>query len=167
MAPSMPRFAPNMPPAPPRDWDGLAHWLAQWYPEVRNLPAAALAAWRTDATRAAPLIVDIRSAAEQAVSTLPGAVCATTEHAAMQLAAAHDRRRPIVAYCAVGVRSARLVAALQHAGHTDVHNLERSIFGWANAGLPLVRGPVPVHEVHCFDDDWAVLLDPARRAPRA
>ena len=163
----MPRFAPNMTPAPPRDWDGLARWLAQWYPEVRNLPAAALAAWRADAAREVPLIVDIRSAAEQAVSTLPGAVCATTQSEAMLLAAAHDRRRPIVAYCAVGVRSARLVSALLRAGHADVHNLERSIFGWANAGLPLVRGSQPVREVHRYDDDWAALLDPARRAPRS
>lgn len=161
------RSVPNMPPAPPRDWDGLARWLAQWYPEVRTLPATALAAWLADATRAAPLVIDIRSAPEQAVSTLPGAVCATSERAALQQAAAHERGRPIVAYCAVGVRSARLAAALQRAGHTDVCNLERSIFGWANAGLPLVRGPLPVHEVHRYDDDWAVLLDPARRAPAA
>lgn len=156
---------PNMPAAPPRDWNGLARWLAQWYPEVRNLPVASLAAWLADATRAPPLVIDIRSAGEQAVSTLPGAVCATTQPEAIELAAAHDRARPIVAYCAVGVRSARLASTLQRAGCTDVYNLERSIFGWANAGLPLVRGSQPVRVVHPYDAGWAALLAADARAP--
>ncbi len=161
------RPVPNMPPAPPRDWNGLARWLAQWYPEVRNLPVAALAAWLADTTRAPPLLVDIRSAEEQAVSTLPGAVCATTERAAMRLATAHGCGQPVVVYCAVGVRSARLACVLQRAGCTAVYNLERSIFGWANAGLPLVRGTQPVREVHRYDADWAVLLATDARAPGA
>jgi rhodanese-related sulfurtransferase len=156
-----------MPPAPPRDWNGLARWLAQWYPEVRNLPVAALAAWLADASRAPPLIVDIRSAEEQAVSTLPGAVCATTSREAMRFLARQDRGQPVVVYCAVGVRSARLASTLQRAGCTDVHNLERSIFGWANAGLPLLRGPHPVGEVHPYDADWAPLLDGGRGVPDA
>jgi rhodanese-related sulfurtransferase len=119
----------------------------------------------TEPSPAPPLLLDYRSTAEQAVSTLPGACCVTGEADAARVVAAHGWQRPVVVYCAVGVRSTRLAAMLQRAGCADVFNLERSIFGWANAGLPLARGLHPARQVHPYDAAWAVLLDADRRAP--
>ena len=70
----------------------------------------------------------------------------------------------VVAYCSVGYRSARLAAALRDRGLADVHNLEGSIFRWANEDRPLFRGDTPVRRVHPFDETWGVLLAPDRRA---
>lgn len=154
---------PSPPSAPPPDWDGLARWLAQWYPEVPAISVADLDTWLRDARRAPPLLLDRREVDEQAVSTLPGAICVASDAAARRALAGGDRERPIVVYCAVGVRSAQLARALQRGGHTRVLNLAGSIFAWANAGLPLVSGGAPAFRVHPYDATWSALLAPERR----
>jgi len=71
---------------------------------------------------------------------------------------------PIVVYCSVGVRSARLARALSATGAKQVFNLRGGIFEWANRGLPLVGPAGPARSVHGYDAEWAVLLDARLRA---
>ena len=59
----------------------------------------------------------------------------------------------------MGWRSSELARELQRRGWTNVHDLEGSIFAWANEGRTVVRGGEPVREVHPFDEDWGRLLD--------
>jgi len=146
---------------PPRDWLQLADWLARRYPDVPAVSADALHAWMNDPTREPPLLLDIRSAGEQEVSTLPGAHCVRSAADARRAIRA-SLPRTIVAYCAVGVRSARLVRTLRREGHA-AFNLAESIFGWANRGYPLAARGAPATRVHPFDAKWAALLAAERR----
>ncbi|MEM8660723.1 MAG: rhodanese-like domain-containing protein [Pseudomonadota bacterium] len=65
-------------------------------------------------------------------------------------------------YCSVGYRSSKATEQLLKLGLSNVHNLEGSIFEWANEGKPLVQGGsdslTPSHVVHPFDDNWGQLL---------
>lgn len=104
---------------------------------------------------APPLLLDSRSREEYAVSHLPGALHAPDLDRARGLL---EPGRPTILYCSVGWRSATLAAELLGAGVSDVHNLEGSIFAWANAGLPVQRDGRTVAEVHPYDETWGTLL---------
>ena len=83
-----------------------------------------------------------------------------------QSASSAVRRRDavVVAYCSVGVRSSALAARLREVGIEEVHNLQGSLFAWANEGRPVYRGRTRVAEVHPFDARWGALLDAGRHA---
>jgi rhodanese-related sulfurtransferase len=154
-------------PGPPVDWPGLEAWLLARHPAVRQIAPDALAAAldAPDGGPARPVLVDLRSAAEQAVSHLQGTRFATSVEDTLAIAANRSADTPIVVYCAVGVRACRAIDALQAAGHANVWHLRGSLFGWANAGRPLYRGRDRVQRVHPFDRRWQALLDPRLRAP--
>ena len=98
------------------------------------------------------------------MSHLQGAVRVTSPDRAAALLSDVPEGATVVAYCSVGYRSARLAAALRDRGLGVVHNLGGSIFRWANEDRPLFRGDTPVRRVHPFDETWATLLEPDRRA---
>ncbi|GAB4202404.1 MAG: hypothetical protein OHK0013_15650 [Sandaracinaceae bacterium] len=112
-----------------------------------------------------PLLVDVRSQEEIAVSTIEGAIAAP-DRAALD---ALPLDRPIVVYCAIGWRSVEAAEHLAARGARDVRNLEGGIFAWANAGRPVVRDGTIVRAVHPVDSWWGLLLDDALEAyaPRA
>ena len=146
---------------PPADWAGLADWLACHFPDVATIEAPALAALIDRG--AALLLVDVRTPEEQAVSTIPGALCvaADADPRSIQIVSPTST---VVVYCSVGVRSARLARGLVDAGRTDVRNLARGLFGWANDGRPLAGPQGAASRVHRYDDAWQALLDPRLRA---
>ena len=137
--------------------------MREQFPDVRQLSIESLHEWLLDPTRAAPMLLDVRTAPEYRVSRLPGAVMAPDADAALAVLADRPRHAPVVAYCSVGVRSARLVRALRKHGFVNTHNLEGSLFAWANRALPMVNADGPASTVHPFDASWGALLDPARR----
>ena len=147
-------------------WRAVERDLAARFPDVPTTTPAALAARLAD-PMAAPVLLDARTAEEYAVSHLPGARRVAPDATAAELADALadvDRQRPVVVYCAVGVRSAGVARRLRDAGFGHVENLEGSIFRWANEGRPLVREGRSVREVHPYDAVWGRLLAPERRA---
>jgi rhodanese-related sulfurtransferase len=149
---------------PPVNAAGLATWLARNFPDVATIDVPALAHWLDDRSRARPTLVDVRAPGEQAVSTLPGALCVAPGDDAADVLRRLDPARPIVVYCSVGVRSARLARALAAAGAASVCNLRGGIFDWANRGLPLAGPAGAAGRVHGFDATWQVLLAPSLRA---
>jgi rhodanese-related sulfurtransferase len=152
------------PSRPPVDGAGLASWLARKFPDVASIDVPALARWLDDPSLAPPVLVDVRAPAEQAVSTLPGALCVAPEDAPADVLRRMEKSRPIVVYCSVGVRSARLARALSAVGANDVFNLRGGIFDWANRGLPLSGCSGSAPRVHGYDAEWAVLLDARLKA---
>lgn len=144
-------------------WTGVEARIQEAFPDVPSIDTTALSRMMQDPTRSL-LLLDVRQADEFAVSHLQDAArVASPDHAAELLRGA-PAGTTIVAYCSVGFRSARLVAALRERGLADVHNLNGSIFRWANEDRPLFRGDIPVREVHPFDEAWGVLLQADRRA---
>jgi rhodanese-related sulfurtransferase len=149
---------------PKPDWEDIRGWLRNHFPDVRGLSVDELRAWQGDPGRPRPVLVDIRADAEQAVSRIADAHLSRSEAEAIENLKALPPDTPIVAYCAVGVRSAKLVRALQGAGFTNVSNLEGAIFAWANRGLPLTCASGLTTRVHPYDEHWGVLLDAEHRS---
>lgn len=132
------------------------------FPAVEQVSTEALA--RELESADPPLLLDVRTPAEHAVSHLPGARWVAPDDALPDWLLEVPRATPIVAYCAVGYRSSAYVERLREAGFTDIANLEGSIFAWANEDRPLVRGAEPAAEVHPFDATWGRLLEASKRA---
>jgi rhodanese-related sulfurtransferase len=148
-------------------WRAVEALVRARHADVPTVTTAELAAWLDDPARTAPALLDAREPPEYAVSHLPGARRVDPGAGGSALADALpdiDRRRPVVVYCSVGVRSGGVAARLADAGFERVWNLEGSIFRWANEGRPLVRDGRPVREVHPYDAVWGRLLRPDLRA---
>lgn len=158
------RIESAVPSRPPVDVAGLASWLARHFDDVESIDVPALAQWLADPSRTPPVLVDVRAPAEQAVSTLTGALCVAPDDDPADVLRRTGTDLPIVVYCSVGVRSARLARALTAAGATKVQNLRGGLFEWANRGLPLAGRSGAAERVHGYDAEWAVLLDARLRA---
>ncbi|MGF1569529.1 MAG: rhodanese-like domain-containing protein [Nodosilinea sp.] len=147
-----------MPPLRRRLWPWVNRWVKHTFPAAPVITIQQLATWLSDGQLSPPILLDVRKAEEFAVSHLPQARQAPTLEAVMGMGLSQNQ--PIVAYCSIGYRSARLVEALQAASFTQVYNLEGSIFQWANAGYPIVCEDRPVAGVHPYNALWGQLLNP-------
>lgn len=79
----------------------------------------------------APFVLDVRSAAEAAIASLP---FTDLQHPDDQIAEIVDglpRDRDLLVYCKVGRRSARVCAALIDAGFTRLSHLDGGIVAWS------------------------------------
>ena len=132
------------------------------FPGVKRISTTELAGWLSDKTRPAPLLLDVRTKAEFAVSHLQNAEQIDPAAPASIISQPHDR--PIVTYCSVGYRSGEFAQRLQAAGFNKVLNLEGSIFRWANEGRPLFRGERRVTKVHPYNRVWGLLVRKEHRA---
>ncbi len=149
------------------DWFLLKKSLRQRFPKVEWISTAELAGWMSDHSRNAPLLLDVRTTQEWEVSHLAGARRVEPNGSLETAIAGVAKDAPIVTYCAVGYRSGELATQLRAAGFTNVHNLEGSIFAWANEHRPLVRGGDRVTTVHPYSSFWGRLLRDEARAPLA
>ena len=134
-------------------WKALKWLIRARFPVVRHISTAQLAAWLEQ--EAQPLLLDARTPQEYSVSHLGRAqlVPANAQTALPGL----DSSTPIVTYCSIGYRSARLAQQLQSMGYKNVSNLEGSIFQWANEGRPVYREQ-QVEQVHPYNQVWGCLL---------
>lgn len=149
---------------PAKTWDEVQQQIAHRYPDVRQITAADLAAWLEDPERARPILLDVRTAPEYAVSHLAGARRVDPAAGRVDWLAALPKDTPIVTYCSVGYRSSDLARRLTEAGYGNIRQLDGSIFGWANAGYPLVRDGEPTANVHPYNRRWGQLLNRERWA---
>ena len=145
-------------------WAAVEGMIEAEYPDTPVLTTDSLAA-RLASNAPPPVLLDVRTADEFAVSHLAGArrVEPGTDELP-EAVAALPRDTPIVAYCSVGMRSAGLVQRLRAEGFTNVRNLDGSIFRWANEGRMVVRGNSVVRAVHPYNRTWGQLLDAEYRA---
>lgn len=130
------------------------------FPEVQSISVEELDTLRKGPHR--PMLLDVREEKEFAVSHLAGAVRAEDDAVAQLRRLGFRAERPIVVYCSVGYRSAKLASTLQKAGFTNVRNLKGSLFAWANAGRPLVNAGGPVDGVHPYNPSWGRFLDKSK-----
>jgi rhodanese-related sulfurtransferase len=116
--------------------------------------------WLSDIKRKSIFLIDARAKEEFQISHISGAK--NIPYNAKELLNYLINIKPdnpIVVYCSVGYRSSILARKLQTLGFKDVHNLEGSIFKWANEGRPLVQGKTTVHKVHPYNAHWGSLLE--------
>ncbi len=146
------------------EWFLVKRSLRGKFRDERWITTQQLADWLTDKQRPAPVLLDVRTAAEWEVSHLPGARRVDPRANAETAAGGLAKDAPIVAYCAVGYRSGAMAHRLRTAGYTRVQNLEGSIFQWANEHRPLVHKGERVRRVHPYDTIWGRLLESDVRA---
>jgi len=142
----------------PADLPKVAAVIEQQFPDVRQIDPAELERELAAPESEQPVLIDVRSAEEYAVSHIEGAIRAETLVEARAVLDQADPDAPIVVYCAVGYRSAELARELEAAGYEGVRNLRGSIFSWANAGRPVVRNGRQVEQVHPYNKTWGKLL---------
>jgi rhodanese-related sulfurtransferase len=141
-------------------WTAVDRIIEAEYPEVVQISTDSLAALLAASVGSdGPLLLDVRSAEEYAVSHLDGAIHVDPEDTVLSFLDTLTTARPIIAYCSVGVRSSRMVRRLMKRGWTETANLEGSIFKWANEGRTVVREGMPVGAVHPYDAFWGRLLN--------
>jgi rhodanese-related sulfurtransferase len=153
-------------PVGPETWDRILGAIRKQFPTVKQLSTRELADWLEDGKRKGPFLVDARKQAEFEVSHLKGAEhLMNVEQVRSRLQAKNE---PVVVYCSAGYRSSRLAEKLQKAGYTRVHNLEGSIFRWANEGRPVYLGDEILEpaRVHPFSGKWGQLLEARFRAKK-
>lgn len=145
-------------------WSVVHRMVRSNFPEVKQISTDSLAARLSAPDLSPPLLLDVRTEAEFAVSRLRGAVRVDPEAPDLAFLDTLARDAPIVAYCSVGYRSSKLVRTLREKGFTNVSNLEGSIFQWANEGRPVYRDGKRVRQVHPYDRVWGMLLQKELRA---
>lgn len=97
---------------------------------IKQIAPAELAAWRADASRAAPVVVDVREPWEFDLCRIDGAL-------SLPLAQLPARRselpedRELVIVCHHGGRSQQAAMWLAQNGCTNVHNLRGGVEAWA------------------------------------
>ncbi len=109
-------------------------------------------------------LFDVRTREEFELGHLVGAIRIEPGSSAEDILRQHQdhlKGRPVVFYCAVGVRSSQvLMQTLQDlAPHTNgrLYNLRGGVFRWSAEGRPLVSGSKP-GRAHPYDRDWGQLL---------
>ena len=136
-------------------WIAIKLLIQIQFSGVNHLSTTELADWLEQ--EKPPLLLDSRTAQEYAVSHLPQARLAPPQLELSSLEGV-DPSTPIVTYCSIGYRSARLAQRLEEMGYKNVFNLEGSIFQWANEGHPVYQGKTRTKQVHPFNQSWGTLL---------
>lgn len=68
-------------------------------------------------------LVDVRTPGEHGAGHIEGSLNVPVQELASRIAELGDKGKPIVVYCASGVRSASAVGVLKRAGFAEVHDL--------------------------------------------
>lgn len=140
-------------------WRAVFNQIERDWPQAPQMSTAELAHQLTLARERRPLLIDVRSPEEFAVSHLQHAVNAESPAEISALVRKLPPARAVVLYCSVGVRSSRATQQLFNTRRTNVFNLKGSIFLWANEDGPVVREGKPVTEVHPYNRRWGQLLN--------
>ena len=118
------------------------------FPEVTSITAAELLT--TLKSNPKPVVVDVRSNKERAISTIPGAIT-------MEAFESHQKDyvgRTVVAYCTIGYRSGLWAKKMSDQG-VEVLNLEGSLLTWTHVGGPLVTSTGDATQrVHVYGPAW-------------
>lgn len=139
-------------------FSAIKHLIRRKYPQVKSLTTQQLAQWLQDPAQL--ILLDARNQAEYQQSHLQHARWFDPQHSCPT----EDRNTPVVVYCSVGYRSARVATVLTAAGYTQVYNLEGSIFQWVNEERPVFRNGKQTTRVHPYNLTWGRLLKPEHRA---
>lgn len=103
-------------------------------------------------------ILDTRQKKEYDVSHLPNAIW-VGERFDKKNVKNLDKKKPVVVYCTIGVRSENYGEDLLKNEFKIVKNLHGSIFSWQDAGYTLVDSSnKPTTRVHTYSKNWSKYL---------
>jgi len=104
---------------------------------VLQITPPELAAWLADASRAKPLLLDVRERWEYEKAHIPGSQLVPMGEIPGRLAEI-DETRDVVAFCHHGGRSMQVAVFLEKNGFSRVRNLVGGIDAWARTVDPAV-----------------------------
>ncbi|WP_375515013.1 rhodanese-like domain-containing protein [uncultured Nostoc sp.] len=128
------------------------------FSNVEEITSKELAQLLLDSGKPRPLVLDARSQTEYAVSHIETATHIDYITPDLAVLSTVPKDNPIVVYCAVGYRSAKLAQQLNEAGMKCIYNLSGGIFQWANEGRLIFRDEQPTQVVHPYNAIWGKLL---------
>ena len=134
----------------------LLLWLN--FPNLKLIKIDQLTRWLNEKASSNPLILDARSQEEYAVSHIKSAQWIEPTNPDISALSEVALDNPIVVYCSVGYRSAKVAQQLHHAGYKNVFNLSGGIFQWANQEKPIFTDKHQVETVHPYNSIWGKLL---------
>jgi len=102
---------------------------------IAEIAPGELAAWRADASRTPPAIIDVREPWEYDRCHIDGAMLVPMREIPARLAEL-PQDRDLVLVCHHGARSAQAVAWLARNGFSRVHNLAGGIDAWSRSVDP-------------------------------
>jgi rhodanese-related sulfurtransferase len=102
---------------------------------VQNLPVTELAAWLADASREAPLLLDVREPWEFQTCSIPQSLLMPMREVPARLGEL-EGAGSIVVICHHGHRSMRVAMFLHARGHARVYNLAGGVDAWARSVDP-------------------------------
>jgi rhodanese-related sulfurtransferase len=105
---------------------------------IPQLSPSEVARWRADASREAPLVVDVREPWEVELCRIDGAVAIPLGDIARR-AGELPRDRPLVMVCHHGGRSQHAATLLSGSGFAQVHNMRGGIDAWALEVEPTMK----------------------------
>ncbi|MCG6137994.1 MAG: rhodanese-like domain-containing protein [Nostoc sp. LLA-1] len=115
--------------------------------------------WLIDSKKPQPLLLDARSQTEYMVSHIKTAVHIDPVIPDLKALSTVSQDTPIVVYCSVGYRSAKVAQQLQKKGFSQISNLSGGLFQWANEERPIFKDEEqPTQLVHPYDAIWGKLL---------
>ena len=104
---------------------------------ISQLEPAAVAAWQADATRAAPVLVDVREDWEREICAIPGSQALPLRELQQRIGEL-PQERELVIVCHTGQRSAMVTNWLSQQGYR-AHNLAGGVEAWALSVDPAMR----------------------------
>jgi rhodanese-related sulfurtransferase len=107
---------------------------------MQQLTAPQLADWIADASRATPLLLDVREPWEFETCHIEGAQLMPMNSVPARQEEL-DPETPVVCICHHGIRSMQVAAFLERNGFTDVFNLTGGVQAWAQQ----VDGAMPTY----------------------
>ena len=105
---------------------------------MKQLSPLELRAWLDDATRAKPLLLDVREGWEIAYCQIDGSSWIPMREV-QQRWDELDPAAEIVVICHHGVRSYHVANFLEHQAFSDVYNLSSGVDGWARQVDPTMK----------------------------
>lgn len=112
------------------------------------------------------VLLDVRDAAEYAVSHIPGAEHVDPAISVAEFESRYGARmtgKIVVLYCSVGVRSSELARRIDESARRahalGIFNLRGGVFAWHNTGRRLEDAGRTTSKVHGYDSSWSRYLD--------
>ena len=112
------------------------------------------------------LLLDTREKEEFQVSHMAKAIWVGNKNfdADEILSIVPNKKKPIVVYCSIGVRSEIVGEKLLKNGYTEVYNLYGGIFDWKNKGFPVYDSiGQETDRVHAYNKHWGKMLNNATK----
>lgn len=135
-------------------------WLIKLkFPQIRQITTQELTEWLLNPQKTQPLIIHARGQAEYEVSHMKQAVHIQPTTPDLTKLSTIARDTPIVVYCSIGYRSAKISQMLEQQGFECVYNLIGGLFQWVNEGQPIFHNEQPTQFIHPYNAIWGKLLN--------